>query len=38
LKFRGLIKRILIITPASRSFQWQRELNEGCHGDQETVS
>src|SRR3990172_8620176 len=26
LKARGLIKRILIITPANLSFQWQREL------------
>ena len=28
LKLRGLIKRILIITPAALSFQWQRR-NEG---------
>ena len=28
LKIRGLIKRILIITPASLSFQWQREMKE----------
>ncbi len=28
LKIRGLIKRILIITPANLSFQWQREMKE----------
>src|SRR3954465_13748572 len=28
LKARGLVKRILIITPASLSFQWQRELKD----------
>ena len=28
LKIRGLIKRILIITPASLSFQWQREMKD----------
>jgi superfamily II DNA or RNA helicase len=28
LKIRGLVKRTLIITPASLSFQWQRELKE----------
>jgi len=28
LKIRGLIKRILIITPANLSFQWQRELKD----------
>ena len=28
LKIRGLIKRVLIITPANLSFQWQRELKE----------
>ena len=28
LKIRGLVKRILIVTPASLSFQWQRELRE----------
>ncbi|MBI2925043.1 MAG: helicase, partial [Verrucomicrobia bacterium] len=26
LKIRGLVKRTLIITPASLSFQWQREM------------
>lgn len=28
LKIRGLIKRILIITPANLSFQWQREMKD----------
>jgi len=28
LKTRGLIKRILIITPANLTFQWQRELKD----------
>lgn len=28
LKIRGLISRILIITPANLTFQWQRELSE----------
>src|SRR5437762_4552885 len=28
LKVRGLIKRTLIITPASLSFQWQREMKD----------
>jgi len=28
LKIRGLIKRILIITPASLTFQWQREMKD----------
>lgn len=28
LKIRGLVKRILIITPANLSFQWQREMKE----------
>lgn len=28
LKTRGLVQRILIITPASLSFQWQRELKD----------
>ena len=27
LKARRLVKRILIITPANLTFQWQRELN-----------
>ena len=28
LKVRGLVKRILIVTPANLSFQWQRELKD----------
>jgi len=28
LKIRGLIKRILIITPANLTFQWQREMKD----------
>ncbi|MBN1482770.1 DUF3883 domain-containing protein [candidate division KSB1 bacterium] len=28
LKIRGLIRRILIVTPANLSFQWQRELKD----------
>ena len=28
LKIRGLIKRILVVTPANLSFQWQRELRD----------
>ena len=28
LKMRGLVKRTLIITPASLSFQWQREMKD----------
>lgn len=28
LKIRGLIKRILIVTPANLSFQWQREMKD----------
>ena len=28
LKIRGLIQRILIVTPANLSFQWQREMKE----------
>ncbi len=28
LKIRGIIKRILIVTPANLSFQWQREMKD----------
>ena len=33
LKLRGLIKRILIITPAALSFQWQREMKDKFRED-----
>ena len=33
LKIRGLIKRILIVTPANLCFQWQRELKDKFHED-----
>ncbi len=33
LKVRGLIRRILIITPANLSFQWQRELADKFRED-----
>ncbi|MBD3307270.1 helicase, partial [candidate division KSB3 bacterium] len=31
LKIRGLVKRILIVTPANLTFQWQREMHEKFH-------
>lgn len=37
LKIRGLIKRVLIITPASLSFQWQRELKDKFRENFEVV-
>lgn len=33
LKVRGLIQRILIVTPANLSFQWQRELKDKFRED-----
>jgi SNF2 family DNA or RNA helicase len=33
LKIRGLIKRILVVTPANLSFQWQRELKDKFRED-----
>jgi SNF2 family DNA or RNA helicase len=33
LKVRGLIRRILIVTPANLSFQWQRELADKFRED-----
>ena len=33
LKVRGLIRRILIVTPANLSFQWQRELKDKLRED-----
>lgn len=37
LKIRGLVKRTLIITPASLSFQWQREMKEKFREDFDLV-
>lgn len=38
LKIRGLIKRILIVTPANLTFQWQREMKEKFHEEFEVVN
>ncbi len=37
LKIRGLVKRILIVTPANLSFQWQREMKDKFREDFEIV-
>src|SRR6266704_3444091 len=37
LKIRGLVKRILIITPANLTFQWQRELKDKCRENFEVI-
>lgn len=37
LKIRGLAKRTLIVTPASLSFQWQREMKDKFREDFEVV-
>ncbi|MGH9351888.1 MAG: DEAD/DEAH box helicase, partial [Terriglobia bacterium] len=37
LKVRGLIKRTLILTPASLCFQWQRELKDKFHENFEII-
>ena len=37
LKIRGLARRILIVTPANLSFQWQRELQDKFHEHFEVV-
>jgi SNF2 family DNA or RNA helicase len=37
LKIRGLVKRILIVTPANLTFQWQREMKEKFREDFEVV-
>lgn len=37
LKIRGLVKRILIITPANLTFQWQRELKDKFREEFEVV-
>lgn len=31
LKARGLVRRVLIVTPANLTFQWQRELSDKFH-------
>lgn len=38
LKIRGLIRRVLILTPANLTFQWQRELKEKFHEDFEVIN
>jgi len=38
LKIRGLIRRILILTPANLTFQWQRELKDKFHEDFEVIN
>jgi superfamily II DNA or RNA helicase len=38
LKIRGLVKRTLIVTPASLSFQWQRELKDKFRENFEIIS
>jgi superfamily II DNA or RNA helicase len=37
LKIRGLARRILVVTPANLSFQWQRELQDKFHEHFEIV-
>ena len=37
LKIRGLVKRVLIITPANLTFQWQREMKEKFRENFEVV-
>jgi superfamily II DNA or RNA helicase len=37
LKMRGLVKRTLIVTPASLSFQWQREMKDKFREDFDVV-
>jgi superfamily II DNA or RNA helicase len=38
LKIRGLVQRILVISPANLTFQWQRELKDKFHDDFEIIS
>ena len=38
LKIRGLVKRVLIITPANLTFQWQREMKDKFRETFEIVS
>jgi len=37
LKIRGLAKRVLIITPANLTFQWQREMKDKFHESFEII-
>ena len=37
LKARGLVKRVLIVTPANLTFQWQREMKDKFREDFEVV-
>ena len=37
LKIRGLVQRTLIVTPASLSFQWQREMKDKFHENFEVI-
>ena len=37
MKIRGLVKRTLILTPASLSFQWQREMKDKFHESFEVI-
>src|SRR5689334_12954737 len=37
LKIRGLVQRILIVTPANLSFQWQREMKDKFREDFEVI-
>lgn len=38
LKIRGLINRVLIVTPANLTFQWQRELKDKFHEEFEIIN
>lgn len=38
LKIRGLVQRILVVSPANLTFQWQRELKDKFHDDFEIIS
>ena len=38
LKIRGLVNRVLIVTPANLTFQWQRELKDKFHEEFEVIN
>lgn len=38
LKIRGLVRRVLVISPANLTFQWQRELKDKFREDFEIIS